>query len=251
MTLLVEPLRNLPFIQGLPHGSSLWMAGQASPPLGCTGAPLDQTNSPFTATKPHSHGGDSAWWVNPLLKIKHLGLNNPHWNFWEMLELLGGWIQGWQHYLLHQEKTNQDKWNPCETTEAGVHVKVWYTLQSLQLQGFYGYPILYRRWAQTAQYCWDWSRSRHVPDFSEIALKTQVLTERPIENMRWDKKIYTLEPRNSVCLNSLRFLCILCDCGPTWSRACCFKTHKNKRKEASARQRKGREHRGQRKRIRN
>lgn len=80
MTLLVEPLRNLPFIQGLPHGSSLWMAGQASPPSGCSGAPLDQTNSPFTATKPHSHGGDSAWWVNPLLKIKHLGLNNPHGN---------------------------------------------------------------------------------------------------------------------------------------------------------------------------
>lgn len=26
MTLLVEPIKNLPFIQGLPHGSSLWAA---------------------------------------------------------------------------------------------------------------------------------------------------------------------------------------------------------------------------------
>lgn len=90
----------------------------------------------------HSHGGDGAWWFIPLLKMRH-----PCWKFWEILQLLGVWIQRWQHYLLHQEKTNQDKWNPCETTEAGVCRKVWYTLQSPLPCGFYVSPILRRRWA--------------------------------------------------------------------------------------------------------
>lgn len=58
--------------------------------------------------------------------MTHLGLSRPHWKFWEILELLGVWIQGWQHYLLCQKKINQDKWNPCETTAAGVCMKVWY-----------------------------------------------------------------------------------------------------------------------------
>lgn len=97
-----------------------------------SGGPLGQIKSPFAASKQHSHNGKSAWWFTLLLKIRHLGLSNPHWKFWEILELLGVWIQGWQHYLLHQEKIKQDKWNPCETTEAGVHMKVWYILQSLQ-----------------------------------------------------------------------------------------------------------------------
>lgn len=101
-------------------------------------------------------------------------------------------------------------------------MKVWYTLQSLQLYGFYVSPFCIGDGHQTAQHSQCWSHSRDVPGFSEIALKTQVLTERLIET---GQRINTLEPRNSVCLNSLSCLCILCDCGPTWSRAYCFKSH--------------------------
>lgn len=99
---------------------------------------------------PHRHNDDSAQWFTPLLKIRHLGLSHPRWKFWEILELLGVWIQGWQQYLLHQERINQDKWNPCETTEAGVCMKEWYTLQSLQPQTL---PFCTGDGHQTAQHC--------------------------------------------------------------------------------------------------
>lgn len=143
MTLLVQPLRNLPFIQGLPHGSS--RAGISSSGLQWSSLGSDQFS--FCCYNQHSHSGDGAWWFTPLLKMRHLGPSHPCWKFWEILQLLGVWIRRWQHYLLHQEKINQDKWNPCETTEAGVCMKVWYTLQSLLPCGFYASPILYRRWA--------------------------------------------------------------------------------------------------------
>lgn len=127
MTWLVKHIRNLPFVQGLFHGSCLWRALQASPPLGCSGAPLGQINSPFAAAKQHGLNGDGGWWFTPvLLKIRNLGLSHLHWKFWQILEHLGVWIQGRQHYLLSQEKTSQDRWDLWKTVEADLCMKVWY-----------------------------------------------------------------------------------------------------------------------------
>lgn len=53
MTLLVEPIRNLPFMQGLPHGSSLWAAVEFP---WVTSIPLSLLQS-NTATEVRALGG--------------------------------------------------------------------------------------------------------------------------------------------------------------------------------------------------
>lgn len=165
----------------------------------------------------HSHGGDGAWWFIPLLKMRH-----PCWKFWEILQLLGVWIQRWQHYLLHQEKTktNGTPVRPQKQVYAG---RCGTPCSHLCHVDFMCLPFCAGDGHQTVQHCWGWSPSRHVPGFSEIALKTQVLMERLIEKDEMgqeDLHSWTQE----LCLNSLSCLCILCDCAPTRSRAYCCKT---------------------------
>lgn len=70
MTRVVKHIRNLPFIQGLLHGSSLWRALQVPPPSGRGGAPLGQINSPFTAAKRHGLNCDYSWCFTPVFLKK-------------------------------------------------------------------------------------------------------------------------------------------------------------------------------------
>lgn len=125
MTWVVEHIRNLLFFQGLLHSGSLRRALQASPPSGCGGAPLGQIHSHFTAEKQHGFSSDCGWWLTPaLLLIRNLGLSNLRYKFWQILECLSVWIQGWQHHLLSQKKNSHDKWDLWETVEADVRMKV-------------------------------------------------------------------------------------------------------------------------------
>lgn len=125
MTWLVEHIRNLPFVQGLLHGSSLQRALQASPSSGCGEAPLGQINSHFTAEKQHGPSSECDWLLIPALQmIRNLGLNHLHYKFWQILERLSVWIQGWQHHLLLQKKNGHDKWVLQETVEADIYIKM-------------------------------------------------------------------------------------------------------------------------------
>lgn len=66
MIRVVKHIRNLPFIQGLLHGSRLRRTLQVSPPSGRGRAPLSQINSPFTAAKQHGLNCDYSWWFTPV-----------------------------------------------------------------------------------------------------------------------------------------------------------------------------------------
>lgn len=158
-------------------------------------------------------GGSSLSWRWDI----HAGNSGKFFNFW-VFGFKDGSITS--YIRRKQTKTNGTPVRPQKQVYAG---RCGTPCSHLCHVDFMCLPFCAGDGHQTVQHCWGWSPSRHVPGFSEIALKTQVLMERLIEKDEMgqeDLHSWTQE----LCLNSLSCLCILCDCAPTRSRAYCCKT---------------------------